>query len=51
MILEDVPPTDKSKEAFKEGVKTASFADFLLKILLSGSLGMLWNLFNELDIV
>ena len=51
MILDDVPTTDKSREAFKNGVSTASFADFLIKILVSRSLGKIWNLFNELEIV
>ena len=51
MKLEDVPSTDTSKGAFKESIKAASFSDFLLKILLSGSLGKLWAMFNELAIV
>ena len=49
--LEDVPKIDSSKNAVGKSLQAVLGADIILKLLLTGSLGKIWSLFNELQIV
>ena len=49
--LEDVPKIDSSKNAVGKSLKAVLGVDIILKLLLTGSLGKIWSLFNELQIV
>ena len=51
MRLDDVSPISSSKSATGNSLKTASGTDFFLKLLLAGSLGKIWSLLVELQIL
>ena len=49
--LDDVSSLDTKKEVIGDSLQTVSGTDLILKLLLAGSLGKIWSLFNELSIV
>ena len=51
MNLDDVENTKKSKVVFQDSLQSASSIDMVIKLLLAGSLGKIWALLNELQIV
>ena len=48
---EDVQGVQVSNEVFKQSASFGMIIDYLLQMMLAGSLAKLWNLFCELQVV